>query len=110
GGAMPHADTIQKAFGSHDISGVQAHTGSQASEASKAMGAEAYATGNHVVFGSAPDLHTAAHEAAHVVQQRDGVSLAGGVGKAGDSYEQHADKVADAVVAGKSAEGLLSQK
>ena len=73
GGAMPYADRIQASFGSHDIGNVQAHTGSAASQASQAMGAEAYATGDHVVFGGAPDLHTAAHEAAHVVQQRGGV-------------------------------------
>jgi hypothetical protein len=67
---MPHGDKIQSAFGAHDMSGVQAHTGSRQASRSQAMGAEAYATGNHVVFGGAPDLHTAAHEAAHVVQQQ----------------------------------------
>ena len=110
GGALPFADKIQGAFGVHDISNVQAHTGAQANEATGAMGANAYASGNHVVLGSgAQNLHTAAHEAAHVVQQRGGVSLSGGVGQVGDSYEQHADAVADAVVQGKSAEGLLDQ-
>lgn len=44
-----------------------------------------------------------------MVQQQAGVSLSGGVGKAGDAYEQHADKVADAVVAGKSAEPILAE-
>lgn len=107
GGAMPHAAAIQQSFGAHDIGNVQAHTGSGAAQATQAMGAEAYASGNHVVFGGAPDLHTAAHEAAHVVQQQAGVSLSGGVGQVGDKYEQHADQVADAVVQGKSAEGLL---
>jgi hypothetical protein len=71
------------------------------------MGASAYATGNHVVFDRAPDLHTAAHEAAHVVQQAQGVNLYGGVGEAGDHYERHADAVADRVVAGQSAADLL---
>ena len=33
----------------------------------------------------------------------------GGVGEEGDPYEQHADAVADAVVQGRSAEGLLDQ-
>ncbi len=107
GGQLPHYETIQAAFGSHDVSGVKSHVGGAASEATAAMGASAYATGNSVAFGSAPDLHTAAHEAAHIVQQRAGVSLYGGVGKAGDSYEQHADRVADAVVSGQSAQGLL---
>ncbi len=35
------------------------------------------------------------------------MSLADGVGQTGDAYERHADQVADAVVAGRSAEGLL---
>jgi hypothetical protein len=109
GGPLPFHDRIQRAFGRHDISGVQAHTGAAAAEGTRGMGAEAYATGNAVAFGKAPDLHTAAHEAAHVVQQRAGVSLAGGVGAAGDSHEQHADAVADRVVAGGSAEALLDR-
>ncbi|MCA9515409.1 MAG: hypothetical protein KC635_10730, partial [Myxococcales bacterium] len=49
------------------------------------------------------------HEAAHVVQQRAGVSLSGGVGAVGDRYEQHADAVADAVVAGKDAAPILNE-
>jgi len=73
------------------------------------MGAKAFATGSHVAFRGSPDLHTTAHEAAHVVQQRGGGQLAGGVGQSGDRYEQHADAVADAVVAGRPAEGLLDQ-
>lgn len=107
GGQLPHLDAIQNSFGPHDVSSVQAHVGGAAAKASTAMGAEAYATGNDVAFKSAPDLHTAAHEAAHVVQQRSGVSLDNGVGKAGDSYERNADAVADAVVSGQSAAGLL---
>jgi hypothetical protein len=109
GGPLPHGDTIQRLFGRHDISGVEAHVGGAAATANRAIGAEAYATGHHVAFGSAPGLHTAAHEAAHVVQQRGGVQLKGGVGESGDAYEQHADAVADAVVQGKSAEGLLDR-
>ena len=81
--------------------------GGGATAACKTIGAEAYATGNSVAFGGSPTLHTAAHEAAHVIQQRAGVSLSGGVGRVGDTYEQHADAVADLVVQGKSAEGLL---
>ena len=102
--ALPHADAIQRSFGAHDVSGIKAHVGDGSAAA---MGAQAYATGDHVVFDKEPDLHTAAHEAAHVVQQAQGVNLYGGVGKAGDSYEQNADAVADRVVQGKSAEDLL---
>jgi hypothetical protein len=104
---LPHLAPIQQLFGRHDVSGVQAHVGGAAAEGAQAMGASAFATGDRVAFAQAPDLHTAAHEAAHVVQQRAGVQLKGGVGEAGDSYEHHADAVADLVVQGKSAESLL---
>lgn len=107
GGALPHLGTIQKAFGRHDVTGVVAHTGAQATAGAQAMGAAAFTTGHHVAFAGSADLHTAAHEAAHVVQQRGGVQLAGGVGQVGDRYERHADAVADAVVRGRSVEGLL---
>jgi len=109
GGKTPHLGALQRAFGRHDLGGVQAHVGGAAKGAAEAMGAEAYATGDHVAFRQSPDLHTAAHEAAHVVQQRAGVQLAGGVGKVGDTYERHADEVADAVVQGKNAEGILDR-
>jgi hypothetical protein len=106
---LPHQDRIQASFGRHDVSNVKAHVGGAAKTAGEAMGAVAYATGNSAVFTAPPDLHTAAHEAAHVVQQRGGVSLKEGVGKAGDHYEQHADAVADLVVAGGSSEALLDE-
>lgn len=109
GGALPHGDKIQQAFGEHDVSNVKAYTGGDAAAACDGMGAQAFATGDKIAFKGGADLHTAAHEAAHVVQQRAGVSLSGGVGKSGDAYEQHADKVADAVVAGKSAAPILEQ-
>ena len=109
GGSLPHLGRIQAAFGHHDVSSVQAYTGGKAAEATTAMGAEAYATGNKVAFGGAASLHTAAHEAAHIVQQRSGVQLSGGVGQVGDKYEQHADAVADAVVAGRSAAPILDE-
>lgn len=109
GARLPHLQTIQRAFGRHDVSHVQAFSGSAAASACSAIGAEAYATGDRVAFAAAPDLHLAAHEAAHVVQQRAGVQLAGGLGRQGDRYERHADEVADAVVQGKSAEGILDR-
>ena len=104
---LPFLDRIQHSFGRHDVSGIQAHVGGPAAQASNGIGANAYATGNHVAFRETPDLHTAAHEAAHVVQQRAGISLSGGVGQAGDPYERRADAVADRVVRGESAESLL---
>lgn len=89
------------------MSGVRAQIGGPAQQAAGAIGATAYAQGDRVGFAGAPDLHTAAHEAAHVVQQRGGRAPAGGLDAPGDALERHADAVADAVVSGGSAEGLL---
>lgn len=109
-GTIPHLAAIQASFGHHDVSGIEAHTDAAAAVGASAMGADAFATGTHVAFGSSsPSLHTAAHEAAHVVQQRQGVSLMGGVGSAGDRYEQHAEQVADLVVRGASAQAALDE-
>lgn len=107
GGSLPFLSQIQASFGKHDVSTVSAHTDDRAAAASHTIGARAFARGDQVAFGATPDLHTAAHEAAHVVQQREGVHLKGGVGEAGDAYEQHADQVADRVVQGESAQHLL---
>ncbi len=106
-GRLPHLDAIQPLFGRHDVTSVRAYTDAAAARGAKAMGAEGFAVGDQVAFDGAPGLHTAAHEAAHVVQQRAGVALAGGVGANGDPYERHADAVADRVVRGESAESLL---
>ena len=107
GGALPHLEAIQRSFGRHDVSGVSAHVGGAAADASSALGAQAYATGNNVAFASQPDLHTAAHEAAHTVQQGAGAVSFKGVDSPGDQHEVEADRVADAVVAGESAEPML---
>ncbi len=110
GGGLPFAETIAQSFGpvhADTVHGIRAHTGDHATAAANDIGASAYATGNDVAFAGGADLHTAAHEAAHVVQQQQGVHLKGGVGEAGDPYEQHADAVADRVVRGESAASLL---
>jgi hypothetical protein len=107
GSEYPHKATIESSLGMPIDA--RAHTGAEADWACAAIDAEAYATGNEVAFGRAragtPDLHTAAHEAVHTVQQAHGVQLKGGVGEAGDSYEQQADRIADAVVAGTPVSG-----
>ncbi|MCG8423119.1 MAG: DUF4157 domain-containing protein [Proteobacteria bacterium] len=109
GESLPYLDTLQDAFGpDHDLGGVNAHIGGAAAAACDEMGAEAYATSNRVAFKSTPTLHTAAHEAAHVVQQRASVQLKGGVGEAGDAYERHANAIGDRVVAGQSIRELLA--
>jgi len=109
--ALPHGERIQAAFGAaHDVSSIQAHVGGGAADACADMGASAFASGSHAVFAQTPDLHTAAHEAAHVVQQAQGVNLYGGVGSAGDADERHADAVADRVVAGHSVADLFGAR
>lgn len=106
---LPHATLIQRRFGHHDISSIRAHTGSVAATSANEMRARAFAAGDHVVLDRSADLRTVAHEAAHVVQQRGGVRLQGGVGAAGDVHERHADQVAAAVIQGRSAEALLDR-
>lgn len=105
---LPNLGRIQESFGRHDVSGVRVEVGGAAERASKDLGARAYTSDNRIAFKHEPDLRLAAHEAAHVVQQRRGVQLKGGVGREGDPYERQADRAADAVVAGQSAEPVLS--
>jgi hypothetical protein len=104
---LPHLEEIQAAFGAHDIGHVRAAIGGDADHAAAAINARAYAVGDRVAFRSAPDLHLAAHEATHVVQQQAGIARSDGMDHPGDELEQQADAVADAVVAGRSVEGLL---
>ena len=107
GHALPFLQTIQRAFGRHDVSHVRARLDSVAMAEARAMGADAFTRGSEVTFARSPSLHTVAHEAAHVVQQQIGVDLAGGTGAEQDRYERHADAVADRVVRGQSSEVLL---
>ncbi|EDM73999.1 hypothetical protein PPSIR1_00045 [Plesiocystis pacifica SIR-1] len=107
GSSYPHAARIQSAFGRHSITGMRAHMGETAKQSAQDLGARAYATQGQVAFGRAsPGLFDAAHEAAHVMQQRAGVAP-GGLSSPGDRWERHADTVAEAVTAGRSAESLL---
>ncbi len=99
--SLPHLERLQPAFQGHDLTTIRAHVGSDAARSATAMGAEAYATGEHIVFANTPDLETTAHEVAHVLQQRDGVQLRGGIGQVGDPYERQADAVAANVAQGR---------
>ena len=110
GEPYPFREQIQLGFGPHDIGDVRAHSGSRAAAEARALGARAFAFGDQVAFDGAPDLHTAAHEAAHVIQQRAGVQREndrGGSGDANDAYELHADAVADRIVRRQPAGALL---
>ncbi len=105
---LPFAERIQRSFGGFDLHGVRAHLGGEAPASARSLGARAYTIADHVVFAGRPDLFTAAHEAAHVVQQRAGARPAGGIDRPGDSHERNADAVAEQVVAGRPAERLLA--
>jgi Domain of unknown function (DUF4157) len=111
GRPLPYLDELQESFGHHAgaLDEVRAHDGPEAAAASARIGAQAYATGKDIALPAGASKHLVAHEAAHVVQQRAGVALKGGVGAEGDVYERHADRVADEVVAGRSAARVLDE-
>jgi hypothetical protein len=107
GGPLPFLSRIAPAFGQHDVSRIRVHQGPDAAAAATAQGANAVACGEEIFFAKPPTLALAAHEAAHVIQQRHGLIPSGGVGQAGDEYEQAAEEVARTVAAGRSAVPLL---
>ena len=112
GRPLTHLDTLQRAFGHHDIRGMREHTGAVAGSALDALDAAGYTRGGRMALAGAPDLYTQAHEAAHGVQQAalgGRMALPGGIGVAGDGYEQQADAVAQAVLRGASAQPLLDR-
>ncbi len=109
GTRFPFLEQIQASFGPHDVTDARAHIDQDAKEATAGLGAMAVAHGDDVAFDGPPDLFTAAHEAAHVVQQGSGGGPASGLGQEGDRDEQVADQVAERVVAGESAAPLLDQ-
>jgi hypothetical protein len=104
---------MESGFG-HDFSQVRVHTKARASEAASAINARAFTVDRDIVFSDgayAPQTqsgrHLLSHELAHVMQQRAGVNLRSGVGKADDAYERHADALADQVTQGRtSLEGM----
>jgi hypothetical protein len=100
---LPYLERIQRAFGHHDLSDVKVSVGGSAGSEADQVGAAAYAHDKTIVFAKSPDLHTAAHEAAHVVQQRSGAASATA------AHEAHADRVADLVVQGRSAVAVLDE-
>jgi Domain of unknown function (DUF4157) len=79
---------MEPRFG-RDLSGVRVHTGAQADESARAVGARAYAVGHDTVFaagqynpGSREGLRLLAHEVSHTVQQTGGGGAGGGLSSA----------------------------
>ncbi len=96
---------MEARFGGEDFSDVRIHTGSSAQRSAEAVGAEAYTTGtNHIVFRSAVNKKTLAHELEHVRQQRAG-TVAGTDNGSGlkvsdpsDRFETSAERKAEQVM------------
>ncbi|HJV48381.1 MAG TPA: DUF4157 domain-containing protein [Geothrix sp.] len=93
---------MEPRFG-QDFSRVRVHADARAAESARAVEAQAYTVGSHVVFGtgafrpeSAAGQHLLAHELAHVAQQ-GAVEPSGSlrIGAAGDAQERDADAQAD---------------
>jgi hypothetical protein len=94
----------------HDFSGVRVHTDTRAVESARAVDAVAYTVGSRIVMGvrqeGAPSRdRIMAHELAHVVQQ-SGSTHSGSlkVAPSSDPAESQADRAADRVLAGSTAE------
>ena len=105
---FPHAERIRRAFGSHAPHSLRAHGGPTAAAAGQALSASGFVLDGRAAFAAPPSLRTAAHEAFHLVEQARSRPVPG-VGARGDRSEVMADRVADAVAAGRSAEPLLQQ-
>jgi hypothetical protein len=102
---------MEPRFG-QDFSGVRVHTDGRAAESAHAVGALAYAVGQHVVFDHhqyAPHTptgrHLLAHELAHTIQDPGSGALHPSleIGDATDATERAADQAADAVTRGDKA-------
>ncbi len=110
-------DRFESTLGT-DLSGVRVHTGAESAEASKAVGARAYTTGQDIHFGaghydpsSAFGVHLLAHEVAHTVQQAGAAPTMQHkleVSTPGDAAEVEADRAADAMMAGLPASIAIS--
>jgi hypothetical protein len=107
GGGKPLPKRMQRKLErSHgDLSDARVHTGAEADALSRAVNARAFTVGNHMFFGkgewqpeSRGGVELAAHEAAHVVQQR-GAPNTGSlkVSTPGDAFEREADAASHAV-------------
>ena len=108
--ALPHRQAIERSFGpGHDFSGIKAQIGGSAGRWNATLGATASTRGDRMAFSGEPTLDEAAHEAAHVVQQRQGAFPPGGLSRARDGWELQADAVAERVTRGESATDLLGR-
>ena len=117
GGGRPLDDATRSFFEmrlGHELHEVRVHTDERADAAAESVNAIAYTSGHDVVFrrGAFAPESTAgrrllAHELTHVVQQSPGgstIAPSRGVSSPHDPAEREAERVADAVVDGRSAD------
>lgn len=93
-----------------DLGTVRLHTDAAAADLSARLRARAFTAGPDVYFAAdayRPDSPEGrfliAHELTHVLQQRKGVQVEGGMGRVGDAHERQADAVAARVARGSHA-------
>lgn len=108
---------MEHGFGT-DFGAVRVHADRQAAQSAEQLNAVAYTVGQDVFFNHGqyqPNTQGGrrllAHELAHVVQQRGGMSSATPsreISEPGDPEERVADRVADAIVAGQPPRDLAS--
>ncbi len=87
---------VESRFG-QDFSGVRLHTGTNAANSTRMLGALAYTFGDHIVLGAGQEKNqrTLAHELAHVTQTGPHATWPGAIGSSRDPLEPEADRVAE---------------
>ncbi len=72
---LPFLPALQQAFGTeHKLDQVRAYFDDSATSACNQLNAHAYTVGEQIAFKHSPTLNTVAHEASHVIQQRQGAT------------------------------------
>ncbi|MGB8908522.1 MAG: DUF4157 domain-containing protein [Candidatus Cybelea sp.] len=108
---FPHLAEIQRSFGGlFDLRTARAHIDPAAVRSSQSLRAQAYTVGSDVAFAEPPSLETAAHEAAHVAQNRGNRAPTCGISRSGDFREAAAETIARRAASGASAADLVSRQ
>jgi len=84
-----------------DVAAVRVHSDDAAAARAQALGARAFALGNHIFLGRGErptDVSLIAHEMAHVVQQQAAPRVQLWTRGGGDAYEREAHRAAAAVI------------
>jgi hypothetical protein len=106
----PDLRSLMEARFGRDFGRVRLHADHRAATSARALKAQAYTAGSHIVFGEGryspqtqESMWLLAHELVHVVQQSIELSAPPlELGNADDLLESEADRVADLIAAGRS--------